>query len=112
MRLLIVGFETIEEIYNLLLDWSEEHEIYLFTIVIPVPVDDVVAEPLLRNSISYNLAKKLGAPYELVRIDDCYESVSKLTRRIDYIIGKRENKLARKIALNMSNIGKHGMLVD
>jgi hypothetical protein len=110
-RILVVGFGSVEEATAAVQDWSIENDVYLFTIVLPCPHSSVYGQSTLCKPTSYLLAQSIGAPLEYFDYWSELDMMKKIVEKVDFIIGKKDNHLAKTIARTMSAAGKHGRLV-
>ena len=99
MRVLILGFSSLQEIDSVMEKLIESTQCFLFTVVCG-GTDNVV----------YDWAQKVGAPVEFVQVDE----PRKLLYKADYLVMKLEAsspQWCKNLMMAWKKEGKHGTVI-
>ena len=101
MRVLILGFSSLQEVNSTMEKLIEENQCFLFTVVCG-GTDNVV----------YDWAQKVGAPVEFVQVDE----PRKLLYKADYLViklreGSETPPWMKNLMMAWKKEGKHGTVV-
>ena len=101
MRVLILGFSSLQEVNSTMEKLIEENQCFLFTVVCG-GTDNVV----------YDWAQKVGAPVEFVQVDE----PRKLLYKADYLViklreGSETPTWMKNLMMAWKKEGKHGTVI-
>ena len=101
MRVLILGFSSLQEVNSTMEKLIEENQCFLFTVVCG-GTDNVV----------YDWAQKVGAPVEFVQVDE----PRKLLYKADYLViklreGSETPTWMENLMMAWKKEGKHGTVI-
>ena len=108
MRILVVGFDTREEVNAAMDKFIAETGILMITIVC-----GGLDSTQHNRSIAEEWARENGASVEYIFDEDSDKLVRKIVRTIDYAILRRNGtRFVREIILEMRKNEKHGIIYD
>lgn len=100
MKIVIAGFDNVQDAVAAVNAWVEREQIYLFSIV------------CAEGSMAAATAEKLGAPAYFLNEMSGEELVQKLPKIADYGIIKYDgNNFVRRLIMGLRAEGKHGWVI-
>ena len=101
MRVLILGFSSLQEVNSIMEKLIEESQCFLFTVICGGT-----------DNVAYDWAQKTGAPVEFVQVDE----PRKLLYKADYLViklreGSETPTWMKNLMMAWKKEGKHGTVV-
>lgn len=101
MRVLILGFSSLQEVNSAMEKLIEESQCFLFTVVCGGT-----------DNVAYDWAQKVGAPVEFVQVDE----PRKLLYKADYLViklgeGSETPTWMKNLMMAWKKEGKHGTVI-
>ena len=101
MRVLILGFSSLQEVNSTMEKLIEESQCFLFTVVCGGT-----------DNVAYNWAQKTGVPVEVVQVDE----PRKLLYKADYLVIKLRERSEtptwmKNLMMAWKKEGKHGTVI-
>lgn len=108
MKILILGFDNEFDIDNFMMNWIEENQLFLFTVVCGGVPKSPIDSPTIRWS------KMRGAPIIRISADNMGLLEWKLKQEVDYVIMRVTDKtpnVVKNLAMRLKDAGKHGIII-